>query len=247
MRVSIITPTFNSEKTISDTIKSIDMQTHKNIEHIIVDGLSEDSTYKVISSFKSESTTRKFISMADDGIYDAMNKGFQIASGDIVCILNSDDFYKDKNVLNNVVTLFKNDSIGFVYSDAETINNKLDTVRLYKVGNIDKQISQIPHPCLWVRREHLSKLTPPFDIKYTIAADLKFQLQLIHQLKLQYAYLQMSCTRIRIGGYSNASISSIIEGWRQSYYAVNDVLESGALIYTFKKVLKNALGFIIRR
>jgi glycosyltransferase len=241
--VSIITPTYNSDKTIIDTLESIESQTYKNIEHIIIDGLSKDSTAQIVKEFKSESTIRKFISMADDGIYDAMNKGIAHSSGDIICILNSDDFYKNEDVLKGVVSLFRDESIDFVYSDAETINSNLETIRLYKVGNIDKQISQIPHPCLWVRRKHVLKLIPPFDIKYSIAADLKFQLKLIHELKLKHAYLPSISTRIRIGGYSNSSILSVFEGWKQSYNVVDDVLGRGAFIYTLKKVIKNTTGF----
>jgi hypothetical protein len=94
-----------------------------------------------------------------------------------------------------------------------------------------------------VRRKHVLKLIPPFDIKYSIAADLKFQLKLIHELKLKHAYLPSISTRIRIGGYSNSSILSVFEGWKQSYNVVDDVLGRGAFIYTLKKVIKNTTGF----
>lgn len=244
MRVSIITPTYNSAKTIFDTLESIDMQTHLDIEHIIIDGLSEDDTEQIVARFKRETTTRKFISMKDEGIYDAMNRGFEIATGDIVCVLNSDDFYKNENVLAQVVSLFQDESVDYVYGDAEMINNKLETVRHWQVGDIQRNVSQIPHPCLWVRSNHLARLKPPFDVNYSIAADLKFQLTLSHKLKLKAAYLPETCVRMRMGGASNANISAVIDGWRQSRLVFNDVLGHGGLKNTFKKVVRKISGLL---
>lgn len=238
MLISIITPTYNSAETILDTLKSIEDQSHKNIEHIIIDGLSDDATQKMVIDFHSAETLRKFSSMADEGIYDAMNKGFYSATGDIVCILNSDDYYMDKNVLSQVVSKFEDPKIDYVYADAIMVDSNLMKVRDWCVGDIEKAVSQIPHPCLWVRREKITEMSPPFDVKYSIAADLKFQLELVHKLKLRGCYLPVTCVCIKMGGASTESLSAVIEGWKQSYRVVNDVLGHGGFLFTLKKVLK---------
>ena len=132
MKISIITVCYNSEETISDTIQSVLSQDYKDVEYIIVDGKSTDRTLEIIQSIKSRI---KLISEKDQGIYDAMNKGINIASGDVIGILNADDVYKNSQVLTKVMDAFKA-NVSIVYGDIEYVNyydlNKV--VRKWKAG-----------------------------------------------------------------------------------------------------------------
>jgi glycosyltransferase len=120
MKVTIITPTFNSAKTLSHNLNSVARQSYKNIEHIIVDGNSSDSTISVVH--KNSNKKIRLISEPDNGIYDAMNKGVSLASGDIIAFLNSDDFYIDSKVISDVSEKFSNNSIQYVYGDIDFIS-----------------------------------------------------------------------------------------------------------------------------
>ena len=107
MKISIISPTYNSQKTITDTLESISEQKHQDIEHIIIDGLSSDDTLKIAESYRNKINNLKILSEKDSGLYDAMNKGISLSSGEIITILNSDDFYHSDQVLSDVNKIFE--------------------------------------------------------------------------------------------------------------------------------------------
>src|ERR1043166_6204978 len=121
MKISIITVCYNSERYIKDAIDSVLHQTYKDIEYIIVDGASKDKTVEIIKSYGNRIT--KFVSEPDKGIYDAMNKGLKMASGDYLGILNSDDFYIDNNVIENVVNELKQNKTDSLFADLIYVNN----------------------------------------------------------------------------------------------------------------------------
>ena len=130
MKISIITATYNSAKTVRDTLESVKNQTYGNIEHIIVDGLSSDSTLAIVAEYPH---VAKVVSEKDKGIYDAMNKGVALATGDIVAILNSDDFYNDETVIDLVMSKFiKNTQLDTVYGDLLYVNPH-DTTKIERV------------------------------------------------------------------------------------------------------------------
>ena len=134
MKISIITVTYNSEKTINDTIQSVLTQSYSNIEYIIIDGKSNDSTLEIIKEYLPLFNGRlKYISEKDSGIYDAMNKGIKLASGDIIGIINSDDFYKSNNVIATVANAFNDNSIDVVFGNIQFVNpnNVTRIVRKY--------------------------------------------------------------------------------------------------------------------
>ena len=135
MKISIITVSYNSAQTIEDTIKSVLAQNFQELEYIIIDGGSKDNTMEIVNKYQDKIT--KIISEPDKGIYDAMNKGIQLATGDLVGILNSDDFYFDNSVLNTVATCFQKD-IDACYGNIEYVD-RVDikkTVRFFLVANI---------------------------------------------------------------------------------------------------------------
>jgi glycosyltransferase involved in cell wall biosynthesis len=238
MLVTIITPTLNSSATLGDTLLSINSQSYKYIEHIIVDGGSMDNTLSIANNAPSSNVHRIVYSGEDKGIYDAMNKGFELASGQIVCVLNSDDYYSDQHVIHQVVESFQKSPAGFVYGDADIVRLDKKFVRRWSVGDLKDGVSQIPHPSLWVKKSLIGAISPPFDIKYTIAADLKFQLILTQELKLDGFYIERSLVTIRLGGTSTRNLSAYLQGWKQSRDVFNEVLGGGGITQTFLKVLR---------
>jgi glycosyltransferase involved in cell wall biosynthesis len=209
IKVSIITSSFNSGTTIADTINSVNKQTYQNIEHIFIDGKSADDSVEQIEKL----STRENIvtSEKDKGIYDAMNKGVTIATGDIVGILNSDDFYADEKVIADVVKLFENSNADAVYADLDYVE-EADTNKIvrkwrsgnYKHGNF-KWGWMPPHPTLFLRKEIYTKYGN-FNLELKSAADYEIMLRFIHKHKIKLAYLPRVTVKMRLGGLSNSSI-----------------------------------------
>lgn len=243
LKFSIITVCFNSEATISDTLHSVAEQTWSNIEHIIIDGASSDNTLAIVSQYAS--STVKTISEPDLGIYDAMNKGLAISTGDVVAFLNSDDCYSDKYVIKEVAEKFVSTDCDFVYGDLNMVDRNGRLVRQWKSGLISEDGlvgSQIPHPVLFVRRSLLIQLSPAFDISYRIAADLKQQLIIVNKYKAIGTYLPRVIAVMRLGGESTASLTNYMKGWSESVRAYNEVFGSGGILFTTKKVLSKISG-----
>jgi glycosyltransferase involved in cell wall biosynthesis len=215
LKISIITITYNSEKTLDDTIKSVLSQTYKNIEYIIVDGASTDGTIKIVTSYGDKIT--KFISESDNGIYDAMNKGLKLASGDIVGILNSDDIYFNENVILNVVAKFEESKTDSIYGDLYYVDeNDLQKIQRYwkssefKAGSFAKGWHP-PHPTFFVKKEVYEKYGY-FDLEMKVSADFELMIRFLERYKISTAYLPKVLVRMRTGGESNRSIKNIITG-----------------------------------
>jgi glycosyltransferase len=237
IKFSIITVSYNSEKTIEKTLKSVSCQEHLNIEHIIVDGNSNDSTLAIIK--KHVDTNIKFISESDDGIYDAMNKGVALATGDVVAFLNSDDIYVDSKVISDVAHKFSQNNIQYVYGDIDLISKSGSVIRRWIVGSdceVKLHGKQIPHPTFFVLRDTILSLETPFDSSYKISADLKQQLLIINKSGARGAYIPRILVNMMVGGASTGSLSSYLLGWKESVKAYNEVFESGGFTFTFRKV-----------
>jgi glycosyltransferase involved in cell wall biosynthesis len=211
MKVSIITVSYNSVSTISDTINSVLSQTYDDLEYIIIDGHSTDGTTELINSFGNRIS--KFISESDKGIYDAINKGIKLSSGDIIGILNSDDFFYDNNVIEKVVRVFSDNNIDAVFGDVQFINPN-DTSRIKrhyssKFFNTEKfSYGYMPaHPSFYVRRELYEKLGY-YKTDYKIAADFELLIRFLHINQIKYKYMEMPFVKMRTGGVSNKSIFS---------------------------------------
>lgn len=206
--VSIITACFNSEATIADSLKSVGSQSYPCIEHIIVDGASNDGTLAVVKSF---SHIHKVISEPDNGIYHAMNKGIKMASGDIIGILNSDDAYTDSEVINDIVSCFKSDNVMAVYADLvyvdEQNTNKVN--RIWKSGIFSQQNFfygwMPPHPTFFVRSEVYEKFGL-FNTSFKSSADYEFMLRCLVKFELEAIYLPRIIVKMRTGGQSNATL-----------------------------------------
>ena len=213
MKVSIITVSYNSVRTISDTIHSVLSQTYDDLEYIIIDGNSTDGTIELINSFGNRIS--KFISESDKGIYDAINKGIRLSSGDIIGILNSDDFFYDNHVIEKVVKVFSDDTFDAVFGDVQFINpNDSSRIKRYyssKFFNTEKfSYGYMPaHPSFYVRRQLYEKLGY-YKTDYKIAADYELLIRFLHINQIKYKYMEMPFVKMRTGGVSNKSIFSRI-------------------------------------
>lgn len=206
-RISVITVCFNSADTIRYTLESIRNQTYSNIEHIIVDGASTDNTLKIVRSFPHVS---KIISEKDKGIYDAMNKGIQHASGDIIGILNSDDVYADNDVLNIVAGLFDATDSDTLYGDLQYVHDKNINriLRYWKSGEFHlskfKYGWMPPHPTFFVKKEVYNR-AGLFDTTLKTAADYEFMLRILYKHQFSSAYVPKVLVKMATGGASNVS------------------------------------------
>jgi glycosyltransferase len=216
MVVSVITVVYNNIATIGSCLESVYGQEDICLEHIIVDGNSSDGTLEVIKQ-KINGRVTKLISEKDEGIYDAMNKGLLLSTGDIVGFLNSDDFYADKFSLLSIVNSFEsNKSLKIVYGNIEYVNeNNIDhTVRFWKSENFHKGYFESgnvpPHPSLFVKRECFDQIGS-FDLDFKLAADYEFMFRLFKQYGWQSCYLDVSLVKMRLGGATNNSIRNILK------------------------------------
>ncbi len=212
MKISIITVSYNSEKTISDTLESVKNQNYSNIEHIIIDGESKDSTLQILKSYPHIS---KIISEKDEGIYDAMNKGIKKASGDIIGILNSDDIFENDNIVSEVIKKFEDLDIDALYGNISyfATENPLEIRRFWKSkpyyecffedGNVP------PHPTLFVKKNVYDEIGV-YKIKYKIAADYEFMLRMLKIHKYKSFFWDRTIVKMRLGGISTKGLNSYI-------------------------------------
>ena len=241
LKVSLITATYNNSATIAGCIGSINNQTYKNVEHIIIDGASKDNTVGIIKSMANR--VSQIVSEPDCGIYDALNKGIRLANGDIIGFLHADDELADPGTLACVISGFKDDDTSgvfgdLVYVDKGNINNILRywKSRPFQSANL-KYGWMPPHPTLFLRKEVYQKFGL-FDLDYKIAADYEFILRILKDSKLLIEYIPSIITRMRTGGASNKSIKNIFRKSKEDYQAIRKYPLWGILTLLFKNAGK---------
>lgn len=250
MKISIITATYNSSKTLRNTIESILNQTHNDIEYIIVDGLSKDNTIDIVKEYEPKFNGRmRWISEKDKGLYDAMNKGIKMATGEVIGILNSDDLLMDNNVLHDIATAFDNDTDA-VFSNLYFVKQDdiSQVVRIWK-GSPYKSFTRgwhPAHPTFYVRKEVYEKYGI-FDTTFDVSADFELMLRLIEKNKIRTKYLDRFTIRMRMGGESTGSIKNIIKGNKNIYRAFekNDIKVSP--LYSFYRLTPKVIDLIKRK
>ena len=202
MKISIVTVAYNAASTIKDTIDSVLSQKGVELEYVIVDGGSKDETVKIVKSYGDK--IHQFISEPDKGIYDGMNKGVAMATGDVIGILNSDDFYMDENVLYKMLSKFT-DQVQGVYADLVYVDqNNTDKItrtwvsKEYKKGAFRKGWMP-PHPTFFVKKEVYEKFGA-YSLELRSAADYEFMLRVIHKNEIVIDYLPEVIVKMRAGG-----------------------------------------------
>ena len=222
MKVSIITVCFNSNKTIKDTIESVMSQKYDNIEYIIVDGGSTDGTLETLAKYRDQIS--KHISEPDTGIYDAMNKGIKLATGDIVGFLNAGDFYAVETAILQIATSFQENDCEIVYADLEYVaeNNPGKTVRKWKSqpyqSGLFKKGWHPPHPTFFAKKTVFDKYGA-FGLSYNIGADYELMLRFLQKYNIKTEYIPHVLVKMRSGGISNKNLYQIIKANIECYRA----------------------------
>lgn len=247
MKVSIITAVLNRADTIEDCIRSIQSQTYEDIEHIIVDGGSTDGTLEIIKKYHDR--IAKMVSEPDNGIYYALNKGLELATGDIIGLLHADDIYTSETVLEKVVDVFTKYDVDSCYGDLVYVD-KYNTDKVirywksleYKHGSF-KFGWHPPHPTFFVKKEIYEKYGF-FKTDFKIASDYELMLRLLEKHKISTYYIPEVLVKMRCGGESNSSLKNIIYQTWEDYRAwkVNGLY--GGLFSVLLKKLRKAPQFL---
>lgn len=212
MKVTIITSCFNRESTIGQTIESVLAQDYPDIEYLIIDGASCDNSLSVIKHYKEEKRIAKIVSEPDNGMYEAINKGIRLASGDIVGLLHSDDFFYNTHVISDIVRIFNETGADFVYGnglyiDAEHTDR---VVRNWVSGRYHRwkvRLGWLPlHPTVYIRREVMRRCGL-YDESYKIASDSDFLVRYLYENNLHVEYLNKYFVKMRMGGLSTGGAS----------------------------------------
>ena len=223
MKVSLITATYNSENFLEDCIESVIKQRYKNIEHIIVDGNSTDNTLSIIKKYKTH--VAKWISKPDRGMYDAINKGMAMATGDIIGILNSDDILVGDDVIESIVKVFEENDVDTVYGDLEYVaasdTNKILRIwkgRPYKRSRF--KYGWMPaHPTFYIRKSLIEKYGF-YENHYYTAADYEFMARYLYKNNVSSMYLPMLIVKMRMGGQSNRNLYQRLRANRRDFLAM---------------------------
>jgi len=220
--ISIITVCYNSSKTIEQTFQSVQKQTYKNIEYIVVDGNSTDNTLDIIAKYNNIIT--KNISERDNGLYDAMNKGIALAKGDFIMFLNSDDVLNNMNTIQNIMHEIDKHSLNIVYGDISFFKDDVNKiVRLWKSSKFKKQNIckgwHPPHPGFTVSKEIFNEVGV-FNSKLKIVADYDFMLRCFNYKNLKIKYINNVIVKMRIGGAST-TLKGVITSYFEFIYVLN--------------------------
>ncbi len=214
VKISIITACYNSEKTLEHCINSVISQNYKNIEYILIDGGSNDQTLQIIKNYKNFFS--RIIIEEDNGVYDAMNKGIEFSSGDIIGFLNSDDFFENENVVQSIARFIDENNLDGCYGDVFYVD-KFDpnTIRRrWKSSQFSEGYFSFgwapPHPTFYVKKQFYSKFGG-FNLKYKIAADFELMLRFLEINKLKIKYLNKNLVHMRLGGISNKNYINVIK------------------------------------
>lgn len=221
MKVSIITATCNSAATVKETLLSVASQVYHNIEHIIIDGASSDATLDIVHEFPHVS---EILSEPDEGIYYAMNKGIGMTHGDIIGILNSDDYYPDPEVISDVVKHFETTGCDALYGDLIYFNpaKKYPVTRVWKSGKYDRKKFLMgwmpPHPTFFVKKSVYEKYGM-FDTRFESAADYELLVRFLYFKQVNASYLGRVTVHMRAGGHSNRNVIGRIKAHIEDYRA----------------------------
>jgi glycosyltransferase len=241
MIISIITISFNNVDTIESTMQSVLSQTYQNIEYIVIDGASTDGTVEIIHKY--ESALSKWVSEPDDGIYDALNKGIAMATGDVVGFLHADDIFYDFFVVAEVMDIFQKNQCHAVYSDLVYVarNDSQNVFRFWKSCPFEPKLLKRgwmpPHPALFIHRAVYEKYGV-FNADLRISADYDLILRFFSRPDFVSEYLPHVIVRMRTGGVSNRSIGNILRKSREDYRAMKNNKTGGFITLLWNNLSK---------
>ncbi|MEP1472102.1 MAG: glycosyltransferase family 2 protein [Halieaceae bacterium] len=241
MKITIVTAVLNRVETIAQSTNSVLSQSHTDVELLVQDGGSSDGTLDLLSDIGD--SRLQLVSEPDYGIYDAINRGISRASGEVVGVMHSDDFFAHEKVLEHVAEIFKDESIDGVFGDLEYVSAKepQNVIRRWRAG--EYQVRKLwwgwmpPHPTLYLRREVFEKFGD-YNEEYRIAADYEAILRWLLRANIKLAYLPEVMVKMRVGGESNRSIEHLIQKSREDYRSIRAHRVGGFITLFFKNVNK---------
>ncbi len=238
-------PAFNAQNTIDRCIKSVLRQKFNNIQYIVIDGGSTDNTVQIINRYRDKIDL--VVSEPDNGIYDAMNKGIALATGDIIGTLNADDFYADDNVLSAVAEAFIEPKTNILYGDLDYIDPNEKIIRKWRSGKYKSGMFNWgwmpPHPTFYCRRK-LFEILGVYSLDYGSAADYELMLRFIHSNKANVIYLNKVMVKMNIGGVSNKSLSNRVKALRFDLKAMHNHGILFPVITILLKPIRKIMQFI---
>jgi len=224
LKITLVTATLNSARTITDCLSSVNFQTYPDVDQVIIDGLSTDETVAIINSIPNR--VSRIISESDNGLYDAMNKGISQATGDVIGILNSDDLYIDDHVLQDVADLMTKTGADSLYADLYYVkaSNTDKILRFWQTkefvpGSFAKGWHP-PHPTFFVRKRIYEQFGT-FDTSLQVSADFELMLRFLEKHRISTCYLPRPILKMRHGGESSGTLQKIIRGNINCYRAFN--------------------------
>lgn len=241
MKISIVTAVFKAENTVGQAIDSVAGQTHRDIEHVIVEGNSPDGSLDAVK--RAQHDRMVISSEPDDGIYDALNKGIIRASGDVVGLVHSDDYLAHEGVLEKIADAFADPRVEAVYGDLDYVS-KADTSHVIRHWNSGAYTRarlargwMPPHPTLYLRREVFDRIGL-YDTSFRIAADYDFVLRYFSQAQHPPVYIPDVLVKMRVGGESNRNLSKVLRKMREDYRALSRNHVGGARTLAAKNLSK---------
>lgn len=250
MKFSIITVSFNSARTIADTLRSVSAQTYSDIEHIVIDGGSKDDTFALVTTHGKRVV--QVVSEPDRGIYDAMNKGLTLAQGEVIGFINSDDFYASSDVLVKVAKVFADPSVDACYGDLCYVKQDQpdQVVRYWRSSAFRPGLFRTgwcpPHPTFFVRRSVYERLGG-FDLSYRMANDIELMARFIEVHRVKTQYLPELLVKMRMGGASNRNWSAVLLQNREIWRAMKKhQMEPALLPFIVGKLLSRGRQFLTR-
>ena len=252
MKISIITATYNSEVTLSSCMTSVLQQSYQNIQYVIIDGNSKDKTLELVKQHQLQFPQIEFIILSepDSGIYDALNKGVQLATGKVIGFVHSDDILADNQIISKLANQFDKENVDGVYGDLQYVdkNNIGKIIRYWKSTDFNASLLKkgwMPaHPTLFLKKEVYEK-HGEFNLNFKISADYDFMLRILKDDSLKFTYLPNVITKMRVGGASNRSVKNIIQKTKEDYRAVR-LNNIGGWYLIFLKNISKVRQFIFK-
>jgi len=243
--ISLITVTYNAADTIEKCILSVLAQGFDNLQYIIIDGQSTDNTLAIIEKYRDN--INMIISESDNGLYDAMNKGIALATGDIIGTLNADDYFAADDVIKTVAQAFAASGADIVYGDIDYVSHKEKIIRKWRSGNYKPGKFNWgwmpPHPSFYARRQCFAQYGN-YNLNYGTATDYELMLRFIHTNKARVFYIPKVMVKMLVGGVSNSSFNSRLKAWRNDYKAMQINKLHFPLFSVFFKPLRKIFQFI---